>query len=144
MSVFRLFYIVSLSPEIYIILCMLCVGTELSWPGCYWIFIYPQRITESVIEWQRCLKNSPGLIRSGAILAAERGRVSKILPQGPSAKPEGQDAGFYWLSQAIFLGSSFLFFQNNVGTIPFLINIVSSSNNRRGTSHPNKCKILPY
>ena len=36
-----------------------------------------------------------GGIWSGINLPAERGWVSKNLPQGPMAQPEGRGAGFY-------------------------------------------------
>ena len=40
---------------------------------------------------------------------------------------KGREAGFYWLSRALLLGSSFLLFQQYAGTLPFLINLVSGT-----------------
>ena len=55
--------------------------------------------------------------KSGRNLAAERGWVSKNLPEawGHSLNAEGREAGFYWLSRALLLGSSFLFFTQKPG-----------------------------
>ena len=43
---------------------------------------------------------------------------SENLPQGPRVQPEGWGAGFYWSTRALLAGWTFLFFQQNAGTIP--------------------------
>ena len=65
-----------------------------------------------------------------------RARLSQSNPawrpkaRGRSPRDEGREAGFYWLSQALLLGSTFLFFQHNAGTLSFLINLVPGSNSK--------------
>ena len=95
-------------------------------------------------KWVNLEKGVGAQYESGTILAAERGLVSKILPPGPRAKSQGL-RGRILLAQslALLLGSSFLFLQQNAGALPFLINIVSSSNSK-DTSHLNNCSIRPY
>ena len=58
------------------------------------------------------------IVQSVMNLPAERGWVSKNLARGPRAQPKGRGAGFYWSTRALLAGSSFLFFQQNAGTIP--------------------------
>ena len=53
------------------------------------------------------------------------------------AKVEGQGAGYYWTTQALLAGYSVLLLKENAGTLPFLMNQVTSPISK-DNSLPNK------
>ena len=71
-------------------------------------------------------------MKTGINLPAEQGWVSKNLPRGPR--------GRFLLIHPSSAGMLIILV---LGTLPFLINLVSSSNSK-DTSHPNKYSIRPY
>ena len=82
-----------------------------------------------------------GLVRTQQQSEAESVK-SYLEARGLRAQPEGREVGFYWLSWALLLGSSFLVFKqlSSSEKHPILISGPTS----KKISHPNKHSFRPY